>query len=254
VNIMSFSWSEIDSYLGNFSSPMLTAYRPGPICRSIESAVVLKLDNFQFFSDSAESPKRVDICVNRCINCFALYMNPCYSDFGFSTLFAEAGQSYGSSESRHHEVISWLKNRGLLEDGMAVMDIGCYDGCFLAEMPKSLRKTGIDISEQAIKKAQELFGEEGIQFILGNFENFQYNDYVNTITMFHVLEHLRRLIEVLSKLRSIANIDTRLAVEVPIIERGDTNDINGFFLNYSYDSLQSLELRKLPGLSRLAYC
>jgi hypothetical protein len=47
--------------------------------------------------------------------------------------------------------------------------------------------------------------------------------------MLHVLEHLPRPVEVLKKLRSIAGPDTRLVVEVPILENGKTNDINGFF-------------------------
>mgnify|MGYP000380287711 CR=1 FL=1 len=36
--------------------------------------------------------------------------------------------------------------------------------------------------------------------------------------MFHVLEHLPRPVEVLRKLRSIAEVSTRLVVEVPVLE------------------------------------
>ena len=47
--------------------------------------------------------------------------------------------------------------------------------------------------------------------------------------MFHVLEHLSRPVEVLKKLLSISNESTVILIEVPTIEDGLTNDINGFF-------------------------
>jgi hypothetical protein len=169
-------------------------------------------------------------------------MNPCYSDFGFDMLFAEAGQSYGCSEGRPQEQISWLKSRGLLEDGICALDVGCYDGRFLARMPESVRKIGVDIDEQAIRNGKEQFGKK-IEFIWGRLENFCSSAPVDTITMFHVLEHLRNPVAVLRNLRSLAHASSRLVIEVPIIEKGLTNDINGFFSvqHMTHFSSRSLE-------------
>lgn len=47
--------------------------------------------------------------------------------------------------------------------------------------------------------------------------------------MFHVLEHLPDPLKVLRNLRKMAQSTTQLVVEVPILENGVTNDINGFF-------------------------
>jgi hypothetical protein len=47
--------------------------------------------------------------------------------------------------------------------------------------------------------------------------------------MFHVLEHLPRPLSVLVNLRKTSKDSTRLILEVPILENGETNDINGFF-------------------------
>jgi hypothetical protein len=47
---------------------------------------------------------------------------------GFNILFAEAGQSYGSTEGRPHEQTKWLADRGLLDEGKVFLDVGCYDG------------------------------------------------------------------------------------------------------------------------------
>lgn len=238
-------WANVNSYLGNFSSPSLVFHRPCPVCDSINSKVVLELKNFQFYSDSATMPKRVDVKENMCLDCGALYLNPCYSEYGFRVLFAEAGQSYGSTEGRPQEQIEWLQARGLLDQGCSVLDIGCYDGSFLARLPDRVRKLGVDIDEPAIERGRLKYRSKGIELIHGDFENFQFSgDHPTAITMFHVLEHLPRPVEVLKKLRSIASSATKLIVEVPILENGKTNDINGFFsvqhmTHFSRSSLES---------------
>ena len=165
-----------------------------------------------------------------CLDCFALYLNPCYSNYGFRVLFEEAGQSYGSSDGRPREQIDWLTNRGLLNRGLSILDIGCYDGSLLACLPDGLRKMGMDIDAPAIERGRQQYGEQGINFFLGDFETFQFDGPPpDTITMFHVLEHLQRPVDVLKNLHSIAGPATKLVVEVPILENGKTNDINGFF-------------------------
>ena len=223
-------WSKIDSFVGNSNSPALTYHRPCPLCGSLNARVVFELNDFQFYSDSASVPKRVDVKENMCLDCGALYLNPCYSEYGFRILFAEAGQSYGSTEGRPQEQIDWLQTRGLLDEGSSVLDVGCYDGNFLARLPIHVRKIGVDIDAPAIERGRLNHSARNIEFILGDFETFQFSGNAPAaITMFHVLEHLPRPVEVLKKLKGISGPDTKLIVEVPILENGKTNDINGFF-------------------------
>jgi hypothetical protein len=223
-------WANIDSFVGNSTAPELTYHRPCPICNSLKSRAVLELTGFQFYSDSAELPKRVDVRETICTDCFALYLNPCYSNYGFGVLFAEAGQSYGSTSGRPQEQIEWMTERGLLTKNSTVLDVGCYEGAFLARLPASVKKIGVDIDLPAIKRGRSRFQEHNIQFVVGDFENFEYEaEPPDTITMFHVLEHLPRPVAVLKKLRAISHSETKLVVEVPILENGSTNDINGFF-------------------------
>jgi 2-polyprenyl-3-methyl-5-hydroxy-6-metoxy-1,4-benzoquinol methylase len=226
---MTIRWSKVDSFTDNSSSTATTEERPCPVCGGDRSRPVLQFDQFQFYSDSADLPKWVDIREVQCLDCFALYLNPCYSDFGFRVLFAEAGCSYGSTVSRPAEQIEWLKGRGLLRPGSRFLDAGCYDGAFLAKLPDNLEKIGVDIDKPAIVRGRRDFSARGIKFILGDFETFRHDDPFDTITMFHVLEHLPRPALVLQNLRSMAHSETRLVVEVPILEHGITNDINGFF-------------------------
>lgn len=222
-------WRRIDSFVGNSTSPELTTDRPCPVCGAGAGATVWRLDDFQYFSDSASLPKRVDLRVAQCGRCFALYLDPCFTSEGFGILFAEAEQSYGATAGRHVEQIEWMGARGLLEPGAEVLDIGCYDGRFLAELPPSLRRVGLDIDEAAIERGRALHGEHAIEFVLGDFETFAYAGAPDTMTMFHVLEHLPNPVGALRKLRSIAHPGCRLVVEVPILEHGLTNDVNGFF-------------------------
>lgn len=225
---LALSWAKIDSFIGNHSSPTLTAYRSCPICGNLDSRSLLVFDDFQFFSDSVVSPKRAQIREVQCQSCHAVYLNPCYTTTGFGYLFAEAGQSYGSTEGRPKEQVDWLASRGLLDEGKTVLDAGCYDGRFLSFLPKNIRRIGVDIDLPAIARGQEKYGSDGVHLIHGAFETFQCPIEPDVIVMFHVLEHLANPFEVLSHLRSISHDETRLVVEVPVIEFGKTNDINGF--------------------------
>jgi hypothetical protein len=259
---MSLEWATVNSFAGNFSSPALTSYRLCPVCGSMGYRVMLEFSDFQFFTDSISSPKRINIRQNQCLNCFTLYLNPCYTGYAYQVLFEEAGQSYVSDGSnRHQEQIEWLRDRKLLKGEVRAMDIGCYDGRFLAQMPGNISKIGVDIDRGAIDRGRQKFAEANIEFICGDFESFQNSNPPDIITMFHVLEHLPKPLSVLTNLRKTSKDSTKLIVEVPILENSDTNDINGFFsvqhmTHFSRSSLkncfsqagwQILEMDEQPG-------
>ena len=97
-------------------------------------------------------------------------------------------------------------------------------------LPDNILRMGVDIDQPAIDRARANHADQKIQFFLGDFETFNFDAQPpDTITMFHVLEHLPRPVAVLKKLHSISSKSTKLVVEVPILENGQTNDINGFF-------------------------
>jgi SAM-dependent methyltransferase len=241
---IALNWRKADSFPGNFSAPAAIQERPCPICESIRYRTFLRFDQFQFYTDSAELPKRSDVRHVQCLDCFTLYQNPTYSDYGFQTLFAEAGRSYGAAPGRVEEQVEWLSAKGLLEQGIRCLDAGCFEGTLLAAMPANIQRVGVDIDKPAIERGRRSHGREGIQFICGNFESFHCDGRLDTITMFHVLEHLPKPVTVLRNLRSMSHPDTRLVVEVPLVENGATNDLNGFFsvqhmTHFSRTSLQN---------------
>ncbi len=223
---MEVNWKYID-VKNNSNDKLLLESRVCPICGNYQSRTILTLDNFQFFSDSDTAPKQVTIQEQICTNCNAIYLNPCYTNEGFNILFEEAGQSYGSTIQRPTEQYEWINKRVDLTNDSSILDIGCGSGHFLASIPLPLHKTGVDIDKQSIEIAKQK--NSNITFICSPFETLEYNKKVDVITMFHVLEHLQKPLQTLKRLHLISDTNTKLVIEVPILENGLTNDINGFF-------------------------
>ena len=226
---MNAQWRPIDPAAPGFSDPALLAYRPCPVCGSRQAHTVVEFSDFQFFTDSAITPKRANVRERECVGCGAIFMDPVYTAFGYACLFGEAGQSYVGSEGRPEEQAGWLRERGLLRKGTAILDAGCFDGRFLSEVGPGLRKIGVDLDGPALDRARARLAGEDADLVQGDFEYFRVANVPDVITMFMVLEHLPRPVAVLENLRRNSHDSTRLVVEVPILERAAREDVNGFF-------------------------
>lgn len=238
-------WNKFNTYNLKLDQTKLGHLRSCPICDSNNYKKIFELENFQFYSDSNTDPKQFSIRENICFECFAIFLNPVYSDYGFNILFEQAGQSYGVLESHIAEQIKWLTERKLLNNSSSILDVGCYDGEFLSKLPNNISKYGVDIDKPAIEKARARFNGNSAKFYHGAFENFDYTgNPPDTIIMFHVLEHVAHPKSVLKKLNQISKATTNLIIEVPVIQNGFTNDINGFFsiqhaTHFSHNSLRN---------------
>ncbi len=199
-----------------------------PLCDRDDAEPIYQLDDFQFFSDNPLQRKRAAVRHVRCRACLTLYMNPTYNSAGFALLFGEAAQSYGATVIRQAEQLGWLATRKLLEPRQVFLDVGCYTGNFIAGLPAEIAAVGVDIDAGAIATAQARHGASNRQFIQADFEQLETDRRIDVITMFHVLEHLPRPLQVLRKLRALAHAGTALVLEVPVLELAKTNDINGF--------------------------
>jgi len=217
----------VDSFEGNHENADNLVERACPICGNDDHRPITALGKFQFFTDSVDLPKRVTLRQVQCRHCLTLFQNPCFSEQGFSNLFAEAGMSYGSTALRPAEQLAWLQARGLLHPGTVILDVGCYDGRFLSQLPSELIRQGVDIDALAIMRG--LARDPALELVHSAFDKFSLSRRPEVITMFHVLEHLPDPIAVLRRLHEVAADSVRLIIEVPILEGGQTNDINGFF-------------------------
>ncbi len=220
-------WSKIDSFKSNSSSSDLTRRRTCPVCGSDSYSIFLHLPDFQFYSDSNTLPKRTDICHSICQNCHLLYMNPCYTKKGFKILFKEATVSYGTSEAVYNNRTEWLYSNIEFKKDMTLIDIGTHNGLILSKLPGNVKKIGVDINFCALKSAKT--NHPNIIFICSDAEELPLNISIDVITMFHVLEHIENPVRLLKNLLYFTKPETILALEVPILERADYHDINGFF-------------------------
>lgn len=228
--INNLEWTPISNSSVTCNNELFSYYRPCPICGALKSRNVWNIEQFQFFTDSKEYAKRIDIYVHQCMQCYALYLNPVYSKLGFDILFNEASQSYGSSIERNQERVNWLTKHQLLKEGQHILDVGCYDGKFLSMCPDKLKRTGVDVDQTVINRNREKFKTSGIEFFCADIENFEIEDTPNLITMFHVLEHLPNPVQFLTKIHSLSrNNCARLLIEGPILEQYLVEDIVGFF-------------------------
>ena len=220
-----------------------TEKRNCPLCKSKRSKSVLRFDNFQFLTDSSEYSKTVDIDIHMCDECETIFNNPVYTDIGFNNLFSEMAHSYGMTEGRTLEQIDYLNEIGVLENTRSVLDLGCYRGEFLSHFPDNLEKDGIDIDLPSISLAKQQFPKAN--FFCQDLEKFNTGKKYDLIVMLHVLEHLKNPLEVLINILNSSHKDTYLLIEVPILENGFTNDVNGFFsaqhlTHFSRTSLKNL--------------
>lgn len=204
------------------------AERHCPVCGSERDRLIFALEDFQFFCDEPGVSRRTDIHQVICRDCFTLYMNPAYTTVGFALLFDQAANSYGATVIRKDEQLAWLNARDLLQQDQTLLDVGCYRGAFIESLPDHVNCIGVDIDNGVIEEATQRLGNDRRKFVAANFEALEFDDHVDLITMFHVLEHLPRPQLVLKKLRALGNDQTRLVVEVPILELAKTNDINGY--------------------------
>jgi len=145
-------------------------------------------------------------------------------------LFEEAGKSYGSMAKHTEEQITWLKENNLLESGSKVLDVGCYDGGFLSQLPDTIHKYGVDIDKNAIETGLKKYHSKNLNLDCEDFKSFDNGGISpDTVTMYHVLEHVSDPVGVLQKIRNISHSNTKLVIEVPVLDNGNTNDIHGFF-------------------------
>jgi hypothetical protein len=228
---MPLRWAPVDSGPRGFTSSALTAHRPCPVCGSLRARPFLELADHHFYADADDLPKRATIRDVQCQGCFALFLSPVYTAVGFSILFASSERSYGATAGRAAEEVSWLAEHDLLGEDLTVLDIGCYDGELLAQMPGGMQRMGVDIDATAVARARQRLGESA-ELVVADFASFTVSRPPDLMTMFHVLEHLPEPVTILARLRDASHADSRLVVEVPVLEGCPSNDLVGFFATH----------------------
>jgi SAM-dependent methyltransferase len=148
-----------------------------------------------------------------------------------------------SSENPHGYNRYGFAWQNVPQGGTAHLDFGCYDGAFLATLKSKgiPRLLGVDISQDAVRKARERFGDLEIVHISKTvplpFEDAEFT----SITVLDVLEHVDEQSALLDELNRVLKDDGTLIVTVP-----------GRHL-FSFLDMGNLKFR-FPGLHRWYYC
>jgi polyprenyldihydroxybenzoate methyltransferase/3-demethylubiquinol 3-O-methyltransferase len=74
--------------------------------------------------------------------------------------------------------------------GLMIADVGCGVGVMTAYLRRFGTVTGVDFSGQAIAAARRLV--PGVTFVAGSLESLPPTQRFDLITLFDVLEHIRR--------------------------------------------------------------
>jgi ubiquinone/menaquinone biosynthesis C-methylase UbiE len=107
--------------------------------------------------------------------------------------FNEAASTYDSKSSRwteqtHPYILAELK----LETISAILDIGCGTGTLLSKVDGDIRKAGLDLSPEMLKKARDKLGAE-VDLRVGDSEKLPWpKDSFDAVTInlsFHHYEH-----------------------------------------------------------------
>lgn len=233
-------WNKIQIIIKNKNQKYLQ-FRNCPVCSCNKSVNVNSMNDFQFYTDD-DNKSFVDINNVMCVNCDTVYMNPCFSDLGFSELFKEAGNSYGMSSERPDEIINFLYENNLIGKNTRLLDLGCGSGNFINKLKGDIICLGVDIDQPSIDYAISINSDDNKKFLCRKFDDLHFDFKPNLITLFHVLEHLNDPLSVLKNIYKICEINSILIVEVPTLENGFTNDLMSFFspqhlTHFSYKSL-----------------
>lgn len=99
----------------------------------------------------------------------------------------------------------------LAGDGSEVLDVGCGDGTFLSLLGENWHKSGVEFNPERARKAKA----KGIKVTTCDILDANFPRQFDLITMYEVIEHLYKPVEVLRKGRSMLAGDGLLVISTP---------------------------------------
>lgn len=158
----------------------------------------------------------------RCDSCGVLALWPQPTDE--ELLRAYSSEYYGSSRRKFIGPIAAIVGRAqggrarmaarLLKPGASMLDVGCGNGGFLAQM----KNRGFDVqgTEWSAASAARIPAEAGIRIHVGDLLDLHLPAQTfDLITLFHVFEHVRRPFEILKECRRLLRPGGRLVLSMP---------------------------------------
>jgi len=156
--------------------------------------------------------------VEQCIQCDLVYLNPVMTDEEYKRFYdndqqkkfvtsiaGETGVKYQAKISRDDKRRAKLVNK-YVHPNLKLLDVGTGYSNFVGLIDGAI---GVDISEARVRSAQE----RGLDVRLCNISDWK--EEVDTVTLFHVLEHIPEPAPFLHHIYDVLGHNGRLIVEVP---------------------------------------
>jgi len=173
----------------------------------------------------AQSIDGEDFHVHRCPGCRAVYLFPRPDEATLARAYSE--EYYGEGDEKFSPLIERvldgfrrMRARAVLartEPGAAVLDIGCGNGRFLANVvAEGRRGYGLELPGKSLERARRI---PGLELTEGKLTRETYPpEHFDMVTLWHVFEHLDRPAETLDILAEILKPGGYLALSLPNID------------------------------------
>ncbi|MCX7970264.1 MAG: class I SAM-dependent methyltransferase [Negativicutes bacterium] len=196
--------------------------QPCPVCGAGHFDVVLDWPRVVLGGDDGPAfSYRLAVCGN----CGHFCMNPAFSSQGIEFL---AGFMHRDSycSRNHRQVIDFLVQNDFGSGGTRVVDLGCGRGDLLARLPFDGDRLGIEFDSQVWREAKGRYPQ--FNFICCDLAAADAGAMGDRFLLVHVLEHLIDPAGLLRNLYNQSPENSRLYVEVPLLDTALARDIIGF--------------------------
>ena len=194
-----------------------------PVCLNPASAPALKGTDFLFETTSKT------FTLDSCTACRSLFLNPMPGSAEIEVFYPAQywwNQNRPGLLKRAESVYRRMALRGHLSfvtkaagkgRSLTLLDVGCGSGTLLGLLKqRGFRVTGVDLSEEAARVAQE---ENGVRVVTGSLLQAAFSDEsFDFVTLFHVMEHVPNPREVLAEAFRILRPRGALILQVPNID------------------------------------
>lgn len=182
---------------------MLPEHHDCPSCGAKASHSRGRIPDASSFAGQRLYPPMPGGALAVCSVCSIVFRSPRPEKATLDALYRSASDTHWSAdaEARPDFTMMRLRLEAALPQGGRVLDVGCFDGTFLNELPASFRRFGIEINGPAASVAST----RGVEIVGSDFAQARvHGGRYHAITSIDSIEHALRPLEFLRDLASMA--------------------------------------------------
>ncbi len=132
--------------------------------------------------------------------------------------FDKLAPVWDDTNIRNEEVISEILLKGGIREGVKVLDVACGTGVLFPDYAAiGAKVTGIDISQEMVKRAKEKFPQTEV--ICGDVLDYSFEDKFDAIMIYNAFPHFPKPEKLIEKLSLLVKKSGRLSIAHGISEK-----------------------------------